>query len=117
MEGYATPAQKAKLVSLGVPVPEGLSKQDASGLIDAALKGQMPQTPTPASQYKKPYSSYSKPAFKKSDTNFYVSYAKDLVIAMFEHNFDKIKGLTLDEVMEAAIIAIDNAKKHFDNGN
>lgn len=105
---YATAAQKNKLLSLGVQFSSNISKQEASGLIDAALKGRMPETP------RQSYGNSWSKSTKKSDTNFYVSYAKDLVIAMYQFNAEKIKDLTLDEVMSAAIIAIDNCKKHFD---
>ena len=112
-----TDKQRAFLEKHGVKVSYGMSKQEASRMIDELIN------PLDKAANKAPYSKEIpakqtdrefKPKFDTS--SYYVSYAKDLCIAMIEHQAvvdDPKHAVDVGTLMAQAIMCIKQAQEEF----
>lgn len=108
-----TDKQKAFLLKKGVKVEYGMSKEEASKLIDEIINkpkaNQFHKTIEPQETVTvEKVGEWSKPKFDTS--SYYVAYAKDLCIAMLEHTKEPTEIATL---MNQAVQCIKAARKEF----
>ena len=107
-----TDKQKAFLLKSGIKISYGMSKQEASKMIDEIINKGKPKAEV---QESKPFES------KKSyDTSsFYVAYSKDLCIAMLNahaatmQSDATVKPVDIGLLMAQAILCIKQAQKEF----
>lgn len=110
-----TDKQKAFLEKKGVKVAYGMSKQEASKMIDELINKNKPKD---EAMYA-PINSNAglKPKFDTS--SYYVAYAKDLCVAMLNAHVEarkidnQIEPIAVGDLMIAAVVAIQKARKEF----
>ena len=127
MTDEITDKQKAFLLNKGIKVSYGMSKQEASKMIDEIINKPKangfhkvlvePELVTFEEAYKNKMPAYNKPKFDTS--SYFVAYAKDLCIAMLNAHAAKmsvdatIQPLEIGTIMTQAILCIKQAQKEF----